>query len=280
MRLVMAAALVLRRGPRARARRRCLSDNSCNRCGPTRRSSASRVRPSTRRRAGSNPICRCPISRCRARRHGAGTAGVRADAGRLRARKLDRAARGAGQEAPRDAPRDARCDRAAIRRAAFGAAGDLGPRDRLRRLQAAARRAPRAGDAGLYRAAQGYVPRRVPGGAEDAAGRRAAGENAQLLGRRHGADAVPAVGVLQARGRFRRRRQGRHLDLDPGCAGLGGKAARQQGLAARRTLGLRGARSRRRRLHHRAARPRHADRRVAQARLCARLWPQARSPKN
>ena len=48
---------------------------------------------------------------------------------------------------------------------------------------------------------------RIPRGAEDAAGRRAARADAQLLGRRDGADPVPAVGILQARGRLRRRRQ-------------------------------------------------------------------------
>ena len=70
-------------------------------------------------------------------------------------------------------------------------------------------------------ATQGYYGRRKdmfreelllraqdPGG-----GPRHARRHAQLLGRRDGADAVPAVGVLQARRRFRRRRQARHLDL-------------------------------------------------------------------
>ena len=49
---------------------------------------------------------------------------------------------------------------------------------------------------------------------------------------------VPAVGVLQARRRSRRRRPGRHLAFGAGCAGLRRAAARQQGLAARRALGL------------------------------------------
>ena len=57
------------------------------------------------------------------------------------------------------------------------------------------------------------LPRPAPLGAEDAAGRRAAQRDALVLGRRHGADPVPAVGVLQVRRRFRRRRQGRHLDV-------------------------------------------------------------------
>ena len=77
-----------------------------------------------------------------------------------------------------------------------------------------------------------------PGG-----GPRQARRHAQLLGRRDGADAVPAVGVLQARRRFRRRRPPQHLDLGAGRARLGRAAARQQGLAARQALGLRGARA-------------------------------------
>ena len=62
--------------------------------------------------------------------------------------------------------------------------------------------------------------------------------HAQLLGRRDGSHPVPAVGILQARRRLRRRRPPRHLELGAGCARLGGAAARRQGLAARRALGL------------------------------------------
>ena len=62
----------------------------------------------------------------------------------------------------------------AVRRARQRRAGDLGARDRLRRLQAAARRHPHAGDAGLCRQAQGIFPKRIPARAENAAGRRAA----------------------------------------------------------------------------------------------------------
>ena len=61
--------------------------------------------------------------------------------------------------------------------------------------------------------------------------------HAQLLGRRHGHDAVPAVGVLQIRRRFRRRRPPRHLEFGARCARVGGAAACRQGLAARRCIG-------------------------------------------
>ena len=98
-------------------------------------------------------------------------------------------------------------------------AGDLGARDRLRRGEdcrtarsARSRRRPISGGART-------VPRGVPARAEDAAGGpRHAREHALLLGRRDGAAAVPAVGLLQVRDRFRRRRQARHLDLGAGCA--------------------------------------------------------------
>ena len=72
-------------------------------------------------------------------------------------------------------------------------AGDLGARDRLRRREDAARRDPRARDAGVSRAAQGAVPRGVPARAEDAAGRpRHARRHALVLGRRDGAAAASA----------------------------------------------------------------------------------------
>ena len=78
--------------------------------------------------------------------------------------------------------------------------GDLGPRDRLWRAQASAQRHPRAGDAGLLRPPQGDVHAGIPLCAADpGGGPRQARRYAQLLGRRHGTDAVPAVGVLQAR---------------------------------------------------------------------------------
>ena len=101
----------------------------------------------------------------------------------------------------------------------------LGPRDRLRHAQAAARRHPRAGDAGVHRAAQGRIPPRDPCRPEDAAGGRAARQDARLVGRRRRPDAVHADRVFQAPGRRRRRRQGRHLRL--ACPTRSRSAARQ-----------------------------------------------------
>ena len=130
-------------------------------------------------------------------------------------------------------------DRKAFRRSCQRRAGDLGPRDGLRPLPAALRHAARGRDAGLCRPAQGSVPGRIHPGAE--ASRRGRG-GAQgfplILGRRDRSHAIPAVRVLQARRRSGRRRQSRHLEFGAGCAGLRGAAARQQGLAARRALGL------------------------------------------
>src|SRR5215467_2271756 len=79
-------------------------------------------------------------------------------------------ARLAEQEARRRSPCDTRCHRAEARRSGQRAAGDLGPRDRLRRLSAAQERNHGAGDASLLRPAQGHVP---PGAAvrfQDAGG--------------------------------------------------------------------------------------------------------------
>ena len=60
----------------------------------------------------------------------------------------------------------------------------------------------------------------------------------------------------------------------PDALGFGGQAARRQGLAARPALGLRGASAGQCRLHHRHSGQHAADRRMAQARLHAGLWPQ------
>ena len=59
-----------------------------------------------------------------------------------------------------------------------------------------------------------------------------------VLGRRHRLHPIPAVGVLQARRRSRRRWPGRHLAFGAGRAGRRRAAARQQGLAGGRALGL------------------------------------------
>ena len=130
-------------------------------------------------------------------------------------------------------------DRKAFRRSRKRRAGDLGPRDGLRPLPAALRHAARGGDAGLCRPAQGSVPGRIHSGAEASRrGRGGAQGFSLVLGRRHRPHAIPAVRILQARRRSRRRRPGRYLEFGAGCAGLRRAAARQQGLAARRALGL------------------------------------------
>ena len=167
------------------------------------------------------------------------TGRVRADAGGLHQGGEHRAHGGAGKETRRR-PRAHACrDRAAIRRAGQRAARDLGPRDRLRHLQAAEERHHRARHPGLLRAAQGHVPAGAPLRAQDAGGgTRQARGLAQLLGRRHGADPVPALRVLQIRGRLRWRRQEGHLDVDSRCTRLRRAATGRQGLAARHALGL------------------------------------------
>ena len=125
----------------------------------------------------------------------------------------------------------------------FGVSGsdhsrDLGPRNRIWRLQAAARRGACAGDAGLSPdGARTCSSRNFLYRAEDAAGRRAARENALVMGRRDGTDAISAGGILRTRRRFRRRRPRRYLDVGAGCTGVSGKATRQQGLAARPATG-------------------------------------------
>ena len=202
---------------------------------------------------------------------GARAGRVRADASRLRAGIEHRAARRAGQEARRRPSCDARRDRAEVRRAGQRAARDLGPRDRVRRLSAAQERHHGAGDAVLLRPPQGHVPPGIPLRAEDAGGGpHQARRHAQLLGRRHGAHAVPALRVLQARRRFRRRRQEGHLEFGARRARLRGAAARQQGLAARHALGIRGARAQGCRLHPGHSGEHAAGQRVAAARLCRR----------
>ena len=60
----------------------------------------------------------------------------------------------------------------------------------------------------------------------------------KLLGRRHGADAISAVGLSEICRRFRRRRQSRYLEFGAGRAGLRRQAIARQRLAARPALGL------------------------------------------
>src|SRR5438067_1404821 len=60
---------------------------------------------------------------------------------------------------------------------------------------------PQAETLGVLRAAEGFLPRGVPLCAQDARrGARQARRHAQLLGRRHGPDPVPALRILQIRG--------------------------------------------------------------------------------
>ncbi len=137
----------------------------------------------------------------------------------------------ARQRIGRAAPRHAGAHREGVRRTRQCGAGDLGARDRLRPRGRGPRRFAGLGDARLCRQAQGLLPQRVPLRLEDAAGRRAAGAPALLLGRRHGHDAVPAVGVLQIWRRFRPRRQSRHLAFGAGRACFRRQAAQGQRLA-------------------------------------------------
>ncbi len=95
-------------------------------------------------------------------------------------------------------------DRSAFRRARHRGTGDLGPRNRLWPLHAALRCGAGAGDASLCRPPQGSVPHRVHSGAEDHWRWRSGTQGyALVLGRRHRSHAIPPIGILQARRRFR-----------------------------------------------------------------------------
>ena len=164
---------------------------------------------------------------------------IRAGACRLREGSLDRAAGGRGAEADAEASRCLERDRKAFRCSRQRRAGDLGPGDGLWPLPAALRHAARGRDAGLCRPAQGSIPGRIHPGAEASRRGRGGAQGLPLiLGRRDRSHPVPAVRILQARHRPRWRRPCRHLEFGAGCIGLRGTAARQQGLAARRALGL------------------------------------------
>ncbi len=191
-------------------------------------SSASRARPSTPASAGSSPIYALPDLALPGRPEAVPQQPefVQTPAQYLREPTFARLAAQGKKFAAQYRDTLARIEQD-VRRARQRRAGDLGARDRLRPERAAARRAARAGDARLCRQAQGFLPQRVPARAEDAAGRRAARRSALVLGRRHGPHPVPAVGILQIRRRFRRRRQDRHLAFGAGRARLGGQAARR-----------------------------------------------------
>ena len=232
-----------------------------------------------RPRAGLQ-IARSDLARAsRDRRAVAGR--VRAGAGGLSEGSQHRAAGRRRAAADGEVSPRADRDRSALRRAGDDRARDLGPRNRLWPLHAALRRVARAGDAGLCRPAQGSVSQRVHPGAEDDQRRRGDAQGyALVLGRRHRPDAIPAVGILQACRRFRRRRPQGHLAFGAGRAGLRRAAARQQGLAAGRALGLRGARAGQCRLHDGRAGSDKTDRRMAARRFRAGARTKSSAPPN
>jgi hypothetical protein len=108
----------------------------------------------------------------------------------------------------------ARFDRGEDRRAARGRAGRLGRRVGFRRQRRLPADDPRIGEPRLRPASRQPVSRRVAGRPPDPRERRrGAGADGRFLGRRHGAGAVPALGLSAGGGRFRRRRAARHLAL-------------------------------------------------------------------
>ena len=247
-------------------------------------SSASRAPHSMRRRAGSSPICRCPIWPCPAGRNGRPQqpefVQTPADyrARRARSRGLPRRAASSLDAIPRDARRD---------RAAFGVQPSVllaiwGRETDLRRLQAAARRASAC-----------WRRRPIPGSARTCFARSFCcalkmlqdgvprARHAQLLGRRHGAHAIPAVGLFYKYA----------VDFDgDGRADIWTSVPDALASAAKQLAdkgwqrGLRWAYEVRppADVDCTIAQPEHtsADRRMAAARLCAGLWPQARRPRS
>ena len=166
-----------------------------------------------------------------------------------------------GQRLMAEASRGALRDRIALRRARHRGAGDLGPRNRLRPLLL-----PYDGLRVL--ATQAYVGRRkdqyrtefiqalklIGDGAVTRKDLRSSWAGATGLTQflpseldKHGVD-------FDGDGRSR------HLAFGAGCARFRRPAARQQGLAAGRALGLRSARARWCRLHHGCARSDKTDR--------------------
>ena len=177
-------------------------------------------------RAGSTscPISNCPAGRPRRARPGR----VHAPAVRVSRQGLPR--RGSPPTARRCSPSTRRRSRrssatsasTAIRCSPSGAA-----RPPSARQQGSVTTPSRPGDAGLRRPAQGALPHRADRRAAHARGRRAARQDALVLGRRHGPHAVHADRVFQARPRSRRRRHDRHLELHSRCARLRRAPARR-----------------------------------------------------
>ena len=199
-------------------------------------------RETARPRAGLPAARPDPARAARDRRAGAGR--VRAGAGRLR--QGSHRSRGSPREGPKllaasIARRSTRSNsssacRATIVLAIWGRETDYGrytlPYDAVRVL-----------------ATQAYVGRRKDQFRNEfilalkmlGEGARHAQGHARVMGRRDRADAIPAVGILQARRRFRRRRPRRHLDSVPDALASAAQQLARQGLAARAALGLRGA---------------------------------------
>ena len=162
---------------------------------------------------------------------------------------------------------DACRDREALRRLARHRGRRLGAGIGLWPRPPPLPRGARARDRGLHGQAQGALSRRADRGAEDPpGGRRSALEHEELVGRRPRPAAIAAVAIPALRGRFRRRRPPRHLELGAGQPRLDRQLAEGAGLERRTRLGRRGARAARRRLHARGARAGQADERVGQAR--------------
>ncbi len=231
------------------------SSNGCNRCGRRRSSSEFRARLLTRRRAISSRICRCPISWFpgQPRQPDRQPEFVQTPADYLKEASLTRLASQGRALAAEHRATLTRIERefgvpASVVLAIWGRESGFG-------------RSYAGRDAIRVLATQAYLGRRKDQFREEflyalkmlQEGQATAVRAALLLGGRHGHDAVPAVGILSACRGFRRRRPARHLEFRTGCARLSGKAARQQGLAAGPSLGLRGARTEGRRLHRRRA---------------------------
>ena len=171
----------------------------CNRCGRKRRRSAFRGLLSMPRRGART---RSVAARSRAAgpagKAAAGQAEFVADAGGLSEGAHDRAARRAGRKLCEQyrAPLAAIEQQFGVPPTSCWRSGGARP---ISAAQIDTRNAIRVlGDAGLCRQAQGKIPRRIPAGAENAADGGQARRHAQLLGRRHGAHAIPAVGLFSS----------------------------------------------------------------------------------
>ena len=150
----------------------------------------------------------------------------------------------------------------------------LGPGEQVRRARRQHADDRRVGDAGLRRAARSLGARAVARGVEDPAKRRHhAREHDRFVGRRDGADAVPAGQLSRLRSGRRWRRPARHLGQRGRRDGVDGELSGALGLAGRSAMGRRGSaagRIRRRPGRRRGAATHRAvgHRRRAQRRRC------------